>query len=77
MSSLEEQCHIDKGTYTDGPVRTAEVRELFKRIAQLEGINAELEKASSYSLLKQNEKLKAENASLKWELAHYEAGGKL
>ena len=45
--------------------------KLFKRIAELEAeveglktINAELEKASSYSLLKQNEKLKAKNERL-------------
>jgi hypothetical protein len=29
-------CHIDKGTYTDGPVLTADVWELFQRIADLE-----------------------------------------
>jgi cell division protein FtsB len=36
MSDLEEQCHIDKGTYTDGPVLTANVRKLFDRIAELD-----------------------------------------
>lgn len=35
MSDLEERCHIDKGTYTDGPVLTADVRRLFDRIAAL------------------------------------------
>ena len=37
MSDLLERCHIDKGTYTDGPVKTADVRKLFARIAELEG----------------------------------------
>jgi hypothetical protein len=37
MSDLEERCHIDKGTYTDGPVLTADVRALFDRIADARG----------------------------------------
>jgi hypothetical protein len=45
MSSLEEQCHIDKGAYTDGPVLTAGVRMLFERIESLQERNAELEGA--------------------------------
>lgn len=38
------------------------------RIAELEKINSELEKVVSYSLLRQNDRLKAENAALKEEL---------
>jgi hypothetical protein len=40
-----------------------------KRIAELKAINAELEKASSYSLLKQNEKLKADQRRLREALS--------
>lgn len=42
MSDLEERCHIDKGTYTDGPVLTSDVRALFDRIKELEQRNTEL-----------------------------------
>lgn len=38
------------------------------RMAELQAINAELEKVASYSLLKQNEKLKSENERLQGAL---------
>ena len=42
MDELLEKCRIDKGTYTDGPVLTADVRKLFDRIEELEQKLAEL-----------------------------------
>jgi len=62
MSDLEDMCHIDKGTYTDGPVRTADVRRLLERIAELEAHITTDNTAVILALEKRVEELSAEIA---------------
>ena len=78
MSNLQERCSVDKGTYPDGPVLTADVSELFDRIAELEA--ARFAYASEFdgdvgSIHENIRALKAKVAEL--EAVHEEAAYKI
>jgi cell division septum initiation protein DivIVA len=55
-------------------LRECQYDKSISRNTELEAVNAELEKASSYSLLKQNEKLKAEVARFRESIESHNSG---